>query len=93
MNLNYFCSIIIDYLNYENENLDCSNQIEWLTPSQALNLPLPEDHEPLKYLYLRSPNQLEPTVPPERLTRSSLLNFAGTPVGKVPTKNKSSIVC
>jgi len=81
MNLNYFCSIIIDYLNYENENLDCRNQIEWLTPSQTLNLPLPEDHGPLKHLAHRSSKQLEPTVPPERVTRLSLLNIAGTPIG------------
>jgi hypothetical protein len=93
MSLNYFCSIIIDYLNYENENLDCRNQIEWLTPSQSLNLPLLEDLSPFKLLAHRTSKQLELTVPPERLTRSSLLNFAGHPAGKVPSKHKSSSVC
>jgi hypothetical protein len=81
MNLNYFCSIIIDYLYYENENLDSRYQFEWLTPSQTLNLPFLEDHGPLKHLDLRSLKQLEPTLPSERLTRSSLLNFSGSPVG------------
>jgi hypothetical protein len=55
MNLNYLCSIIIDYLNYENENLDSRNEVEWLTPSQTLNLPLPEDHGAFKHFDLRLP--------------------------------------
>jgi len=72
MNLNYFCSIIIDYLNYENENLDSRNEVEWLTPSQTLNLPLPEDHRAFKLFDLRSPKQLKPSAPPERLKISSI---------------------
>jgi hypothetical protein len=84
MNLNYFCSIIIDYLNYENENLDSRNEVEWLTPSQTLNLPLPEDHGPFKHLDLRSPKQLKPSAPPACLKRSSLLIFAGPSLRWVP---------
>jgi hypothetical protein len=84
MNLNYFCSIIIDYLNYENENLDSRNEVEWLTPSQTLNLPLPEDYRPFEHFDLRSPKQLKPSATPARLKRSSLLNFAGPSLRWLP---------